>query len=192
MARNRASMREGPLADLFRATEAAKRGAKEEHTGQQQLPTEPVAEESEPEPTPLRVAAPAVVPEPAPEADSRAGGRAHPAALARSDPRSAGATRTSARRQLVPRGDPRRRRRRRRPQRRRPHDRRRHHAGRLRGGQHRHPAAADVRRVHEDPHRQRAHRRAWLRRRSGDRPRALRRKATTRSSARCAARTWCS
>ena len=67
MARNRASMREGPLADLFRATEAAKRGAKEEHTGQQQLPTEPVAEESEPEPTPLRVAAPAVVPEPTPE-----------------------------------------------------------------------------------------------------------------------------
>jgi cell division protein FtsZ len=68
MARNRASMREGPLADLFRATEAAKRGGgKDEHSGQQQLPTEPVAEGSEPEPTPLRVAPRAVVPEPTPE-----------------------------------------------------------------------------------------------------------------------------
>ena len=45
MARNRASMREGPLADLFRATEAAKRGSKEEPDVQQQLPTEPAAEE---------------------------------------------------------------------------------------------------------------------------------------------------
>ena len=42
MARNRASMREGPLAELFRATEAAKRGGKDEQPGQQQqLPTEP-------------------------------------------------------------------------------------------------------------------------------------------------------
>jgi cell division protein FtsZ len=56
-------MREGPLADLFRATEAAKRGGKEEPSAQQQLPTEPAAAESEPEPAPLRVAAPAVVPE---------------------------------------------------------------------------------------------------------------------------------
>ena len=67
MARNRASMREGPLADLFRATEAAKRGAKEEPDGQQQLPTEPAAEEIEPEPAPLRIAAPAVVEEETPE-----------------------------------------------------------------------------------------------------------------------------
>jgi cell division protein FtsZ len=67
MARNRASMREGPLADLFRATEAAKRGAKEERSGQQQLPTEPEAVEGEPEPAPLRVAAPAVVPDEAVE-----------------------------------------------------------------------------------------------------------------------------
>jgi cell division protein FtsZ len=60
MARNRASMREGPLADLFRATEAAKRGAKVEQPEQQQLPTEPEADESEPAPppTPLRVASP--------------------------------------------------------------------------------------------------------------------------------------
>ncbi|HEY7396704.1 MAG TPA: cell division protein FtsZ [Gaiellaceae bacterium] len=60
-------MREGPLADLFRATEAAKRGSKEEPDGQQQLPTEPAAEELDPEPAPLRVAAPAVVEEQAPE-----------------------------------------------------------------------------------------------------------------------------
>jgi cell division protein FtsZ len=64
MARNRASMREGPLAELFRATEAAKRGRKDEQPGQQQLPTEPApTEESEPEPAPLRVAARAAVPE---------------------------------------------------------------------------------------------------------------------------------
>jgi cell division protein FtsZ len=68
MARNRASMREGPLAELFRATEAAKRGGKDEQPGQQQLPTEPApADESEPEPTPLRVAARAAVPEEVPE-----------------------------------------------------------------------------------------------------------------------------
>ncbi len=68
MARNRASMREGPLAELFRATEAAKRGGKDEQPGQQQLPTETApAEESEPEPAPLRVAARAAVPEEVPE-----------------------------------------------------------------------------------------------------------------------------
>ena len=67
MARNRASMREGPLAELFRATEAAKRGAPEEQPGQQQLPTEPEPAESEPEPTPLRIAEPAVVGEEAPQ-----------------------------------------------------------------------------------------------------------------------------
>jgi cell division protein FtsZ len=44
MARNRASMREGPLAELFRATEAAQRQgtpAKNEPSGQQELPVEP-------------------------------------------------------------------------------------------------------------------------------------------------------
>jgi cell division protein FtsZ len=70
MARNRASMREGPLAELFRATEAAKRGAKAEQPEQQQLPTETPADEPEPAPapTPLRVAKPEPVeapPEPA-------------------------------------------------------------------------------------------------------------------------------
>ena len=40
MARNRASMREGPLAELFRATEAAQKQSKGGEA-QQQLPTEP-------------------------------------------------------------------------------------------------------------------------------------------------------
>ena len=47
MARNRASMREGPLAELFRATEAAQKQGKgkAKNDAQQQLPTEPVAEQ---------------------------------------------------------------------------------------------------------------------------------------------------
>ncbi len=74
MARNRASMREGPLAELFRATEAAQRRQQHE---QQQLPTEPVAapavapapvaDEVPPEPTPIRAVAPAPAAEPPPE-----------------------------------------------------------------------------------------------------------------------------
>ena len=74
MARNRASMREGPLADLFRATEAAQRQSKNEQGEQQQLPTEPpvtpapVLEETvAPEPTPIRAVAPAPEPETGPE-----------------------------------------------------------------------------------------------------------------------------
>jgi cell division protein FtsZ len=72
MARNRASMREGPLADLFRATEAAQRGGKEGNERQQELPVEPARprpslERAEPplSPTPIR-AVPAV-PDPDPE-----------------------------------------------------------------------------------------------------------------------------
>ena len=67
MARNRASMREGPLAELFRATEAAQRGQKHE---QQELPTEPEpspatkAGSEPPEPTPIRAVAPAPATEP--------------------------------------------------------------------------------------------------------------------------------
>jgi cell division protein FtsZ len=69
-------MREGPLAELFRATEAAQR--KQQHE-QQQLPTDPVAapasaaapapvaEDDPPEPTPIRSVAPAPAPEPAEE-----------------------------------------------------------------------------------------------------------------------------
>ena len=64
MARNRASMREGPLAELFRATEAAQRAnphAEGDDDAQQQLPTE----ETEPavEPTPIRAVEPAPEPE---------------------------------------------------------------------------------------------------------------------------------
>ena len=76
MARNRASMREGPLAELFRATEAAQRreaGRAESAPGEQQtLPTEQppasgVEENEHParEPTPIRAVAPA--PDPPPE-----------------------------------------------------------------------------------------------------------------------------
>src|SRR4051812_28345374 len=60
MARNRASMREGPLAELFRATEAAQRQGKEEiaagpdDPAQQQLPTEPAAKGRASRPTPIR------------------------------------------------------------------------------------------------------------------------------------------
>jgi cell division protein FtsZ len=73
MARNRASMREGPLAELFRATEAAQRQHQHGEVEQQELPVEtpaptpapePVAEL--PEPTPIRAVAPAPDPEPEP------------------------------------------------------------------------------------------------------------------------------
>jgi cell division protein FtsZ len=64
MARNRASMREGPLAELFRATEAAQK-----QNAQQELPTEPPVtpapvQAAPPEPTPIRAVAPAPAPEP--------------------------------------------------------------------------------------------------------------------------------
>ena len=83
MARNRASMREGPLAELFRATEAAQRQSKNEDA-QQQLPTEPpvsaapvepspppVSEAPPPEPTPIRAVAPAPDPDPEPAHERR-------------------------------------------------------------------------------------------------------------------------
>jgi cell division protein FtsZ len=85
MARNRASMREGPLAELFRATEAAQRQgtpAKNDQSGQQELPVEPPlsppptraaapprARATAPraaEPTPIRSLAPAPDPQPEP------------------------------------------------------------------------------------------------------------------------------
>ncbi|HZQ15487.1 MAG TPA: cell division protein FtsZ [Gaiellaceae bacterium] len=59
-------MREGPLAELFRATEAAQKAGVVPDPHQQQLETEPRAEEPEPEATPIRPVAPA--PEPAPAA----------------------------------------------------------------------------------------------------------------------------
>jgi cell division protein FtsZ len=78
MARNRASMREGPLAELFRATEAAQRQQNPKpQDEQQQLPTEepplsppPASREPRkvkaqpPAPTPIRAVAPAPDPEP--------------------------------------------------------------------------------------------------------------------------------
>jgi cell division protein FtsZ len=75
MARNRASMREGPLAELFRATEAAQRReaerAESAQDEQQTLPEPPPASRAEDaehpvrEPTPIRAVAPA--PDPPPE-----------------------------------------------------------------------------------------------------------------------------
>jgi cell division protein FtsZ len=75
MARNRASMREGPLADLFRATEAAQRQAKEQEAAerqqQQELPVKPPAMKTEQAPpanvAPIRAVAPAPAPAPDPE-----------------------------------------------------------------------------------------------------------------------------
>src|SRR5262245_50723891 len=52
-------MREGPLAELFPATQAAQRQATKDDEAQQQRTTE-----SEPEPTPIRAVAPAPEPEP--------------------------------------------------------------------------------------------------------------------------------
>jgi cell division protein FtsZ len=63
MARNRASMREGPLADLFRATEAAQRHGKAPDERQRELPVEPPVLEAAEPPTPIR----AVTPVPAAE-----------------------------------------------------------------------------------------------------------------------------
>jgi hypothetical protein len=52
MARKRASMREGPLAELFRATEAAQRQAADRATEAAEHQAAPGARESEPEPKP--------------------------------------------------------------------------------------------------------------------------------------------
>ncbi|HEY3961955.1 MAG TPA: hypothetical protein VGL84_05470, partial [Gaiellaceae bacterium] len=66
-------MREGPLAELFRATEAAQRQAKEQEAeGRRQQHAEPPPQKqpeaaSAPAPTPLRPVAPAPAPEPARE-----------------------------------------------------------------------------------------------------------------------------
>jgi cell division protein FtsZ len=66
-------MREGPLAELFRATEAAQRRGQNEPADdpQQQLPTEPEEVEDVPDPTPIRALAPE--PAPAPEEAPRHG-----------------------------------------------------------------------------------------------------------------------
>nr|MBA3844549.1 hypothetical protein [Actinomycetota bacterium] len=81
MARNRASMREGPLAELFRATEAAQKQTAKSAPEGQQLSTEPelpIAADEPPvspkptapkrgaprPPTPIRAVEPAREPEP--------------------------------------------------------------------------------------------------------------------------------
>jgi cell division protein FtsZ len=69
MARKRASMREGPLAELFRATEAAQRRA----AGEEEASAEPAPEVKEPvppmpEPPPEPDSVPEPLPEPAPPA----------------------------------------------------------------------------------------------------------------------------
>ena len=182
MARNRASMREGPLAELFRATEArAAPAARAAGTADRAFAVRPT-----PAPDP-----PATDADPCRRSGTRSRAlpprRAAAAArpLARPAARPAGAARAWAGQRVVPRGHPRRRCRRRRPERARSHDRRRHHAGRFRRGQHRHPAAADKRRADEDPHRQRAHRGARLGLGSGGRP-SRRRGRLRRDQARAA------
>ena len=71
MARNRASMREGPLAELFRATEAAQRAATsppaEDDAPQQHMPVEVVAKPEPRRPAPTRIRAVAPAPDPVPD-----------------------------------------------------------------------------------------------------------------------------
>jgi cell division protein FtsZ len=77
MARNRASMREGPLAELFRATEAAQRQAKQQEAAEQRGPQRPgKAKHSEQAsaPTPLRPLSAA------PDSEPGSGRREHPSA----------------------------------------------------------------------------------------------------------------
>jgi cell division protein FtsZ len=73
LARNRASMREGPLAELFRATEASQRG-KQDEPEQQQLDTgvKPVPPPARDEaPTPIRAVEPARRGDPEPTEDRK-------------------------------------------------------------------------------------------------------------------------
>ena len=66
MARKRASMREGPLAELFRATEAAQRQAEKEGKAVPGEPLEETVEHPPPAPPRLEVAPEPVAPAPAP------------------------------------------------------------------------------------------------------------------------------
>src|SRR2546423_11704991 len=66
MARKRASMREGPLAELFRATEAAQRQQEKSEPASEASPTEPLEETVEHAP-PFEPVAPEAEPERAPE-----------------------------------------------------------------------------------------------------------------------------
>ena len=171
MARNRASMREGPLAELFRATEAAQRQAEQAPrggAGDRPRPRSRRRRRSSTSPTsrrrsrPRAATAPAATEPAAPPVSAEPGAEAAAAApqprrRLRGAPRLRAArhalssrcpsrrrgssTRRRATAPRLPRRDPRRRRRRRRPERGQPDDRRRHLAGRVRRRQHRHAAA---------------------------------------------------
>ena len=174
MARKRASMREGPLAELFRATEAAQRQGK----------NEPDAEQPEPE---ARNSARAARGDRRARASVRAGRRAtaERGASARGSEPELRAPRPHARPDLRPveelpriealpepaprlhrathsepgayaRRHPRRRSRRRGAERDQPHDRRGHLGRRVRRRQHGHPAARALGCAGQDPHRPRA------------------------------------
>src|SRR4029453_252868 len=176
MARKRASMREGPLAELFKATEAAQRQQEVEQAAPAEEPQEstvehvptwedeveaPAPPRPDPQPEPP---APDPVPDPVPERPPGpepgaapgpgaapppggvwAGAAGH--ALHRADAGACAALASRARGtpRLVPREDPGGRCRRRGIERRQPDDRRRYQPGRVRRGEHRCAAAADLR-----------------------------------------------
>ena len=118
MARNRASMREGPLAELFRATEAAQRSASGERRRSRRADAEDAGRAG-------RAGAAAAAPDAAAAREPEVAAPTEPDRLP-SPSRTAGALARAAcpanparlerapREHVVPRGDPRRRRRRRR------------------------------------------------------------------------------
>ena len=200
MARNRASMREGPLAELFRATEAAQRQAEQ---GQEAAPPGSDARRAAGDDRRARprlregggkrgraCAARALrACSAGGSSDARGAGgvrgRSACAAAAqgaarlrtaghslRGDARARAAARVcdAARQLQLPRRDPGHRCRRRRPERGQPDDRRRHLAGRVRRGQHGHAAAPALGRAGQDPHRPRPDAGSRLGRRAGYRP----------------------
>jgi cell division protein FtsZ len=69
VARNRASMREGPLADLFRATEAAQRGKGDDEPKPKVKAAKPAPD---PEPVPLRAVQTTLGSDPEPESEAEA------------------------------------------------------------------------------------------------------------------------
>jgi cell division protein FtsZ len=91
MARRRASMREGPLAELFKATEAAQRQAERERA-MQEAGEQPTVEHAGPEPAPAEAAAQIEAPTPeagtpeAPAEPDRAAAEAAPAAPSDTEP----------------------------------------------------------------------------------------------------------
>ena len=179
MARKRASMREGPLAELFKATEAAQRQAEQDVASAPERSAEPrptsreqPAEHGAESRARLEPVEPVVVDMPVAPIRARRSPvrRAPPAgALGRRTRAADPARRPAARLGHLRRRHQGRRRRRRRPERRQPHDRRGPLAGRVHRRQHGHPAAPVLGRAGEDPHRPRAHRGPRLRRRPVDR-----------------------